>query len=228
MLDVPLGCADRKINPRSLQLVVEPRRREARPPPCRSCCGPAWWNGWRVTYPVVTSSADSVARRELPLARAKCSCCRLGFTCYPPGFYPRRQYQLDVVANAVAAVVLGGESVTQAAAPSAASATSVRRWSAWVSALADVAALHSLAAHIDPSTATVATPRPRSRTAAVLGAFELLGAALVRAGIAVVERTGLGRVLGWQHRSHGDVYGLVAGPRRFSPAMAPGGRPLSQ
>jgi hypothetical protein len=171
----------------------------------------------------MASEARSVERWELPLARVKCSSCRHAFTCYPLGFYPRRQYQLDVVAEAVAAVAIGGESVESAA--SAASPTSVRRWSAWIAALAEVETLHAVAAQVDPSTATVATPTPRSRTAAVLDALEVLGAALVRTGVTLVERTGLGRVLGWQQRTHGDVLGLVAGPRRFSPAMAPGGRP---
>lgn len=95
---------------------------------------------------------------------------------------------------------------------------------AWLAALAEVEALHVVAAQIDPSGAPVATATPRSRTAAVVDALEVLGAALIRAGVAAIERTGLGRVLGWQHRVHGDVLGLVAGPRRFSPAMAPGGR----
>jgi hypothetical protein len=173
-------------------------------------------------FPVVASEARCVERWELPLARVRCSACLHAFTCYPLGFYPRRQYQLDVVAEAVAAVAIGGESVESTA--SAASPTSVRRWSAWIAVLAEVAALHAIAAHLDPSTASVATPTPRSRTAAVLDALEVLGAALVRAGVALVECTGLGRVLGWQHRAHGDVLGLVAGPRKFSPAMAPGGR----
>jgi hypothetical protein len=225
MSDVLLGGADRKHLPRSLPLIIEPRRREARPPPCRSCCGAAWWNGWRVTYPVVASTTDSVTRLELTVPRAKCSCCHLGFTCYPAGFYPRRQYQLDVVADVTAAVAVGGASVADAAAARSASPTSVRRWSAWIAALAEVTKLHAVAAQIDPSTATVATPTPSSRSAAVLDALEVLGAALVRAGVALVERTGLGRVLGWQHRAHDDVLGLVAGPRRFSPAMASGGRP---
>ena len=224
MPDLLLRGADRKPVPRSLPLIIEPRRREARPPPCRSCCGAAWWNGWRVTHPVVASS-DAITRWELAVPRAKCSCCHLGFTCYPPGFYPRRQYQLDVVAEVTAAVAIGGASVADTAIASSASPTSVRRWSAWTAALADVESLHAVAAQVDPSTATVATPTPRSRTAAVLDALEVLGAALVRAGVTFVERTGLGRVLGWQHRAHGDVLGLVAGPRRFSPAMAPGGRP---
>lgn len=225
MSDVLLRGAGRKPVPRCLPLIIEPRRRQARPPPCRSCSGPAWWNGWRVTYPVVASSTDSVTRLELAVPRAKCSSCRLGFTCYPPGFYPRRQYQLDVVADVAAAVAVGGASAADTAAAKSASPTSVRRWSAWVAALAEVEALHAIAAQVDPSTATVAAPTPRTRTAAVLEALEVLAAALVRAGVAVVERTGLGRVLGWQHRAHGDVFGLVAGPRRFSPAMAPGGRP---
>jgi hypothetical protein len=171
---------------------------------------------------VVASAVDAVERRELSLPRAKCSCCRHGFTCYPAGIYPRRQYQLDVVADAVAAVEVGGESVAQAAVASSASPTSVRRWSGWIAALAKVGVLHAVAAEVDPSGATVATATPRSRTAAVLDALEVLGAALVRAGVAVTERTGLGRVLGWQHRAHGDVYRPGAG--RLSPAMARGGR----
>jgi len=225
MSDVLPGGPDRKLVSRSLPLVIEPRRREARPPPCRSCCGAAWWNGWRVTYPVVVSSTESVTRLKLPVPRAKCSRCHLGFTCYPAGFYPQRQYQLDVVGEMVGAVAVGGASVADTAAARSASSTSVRRWSAWIAALAEVEMLHAVAAQVDPSTATVATPMPKTRTAAVLEALEVLGAALARTGVALVERTGLGRVLGWQHRAHGDVLGLVAGPRRFSPAMAPGGRP---
>jgi len=162
-----------------------------------------------------------VERQARTLPRAKCSSCGRGFTCYPPGIYPRRQYQLDVVAAAVAAVEVGGESIAHAVAASAASATSVRRWSAWIAALAEVGAVHAVAAELDPSGATVATAAPRSRAAAVLDALEVLGAALVRIGVAVVERTGLCCVLGWQHRAHGEVVGLGC---RLSPAMARGGR----
>jgi hypothetical protein len=174
-------------------------------------------------FPVV--AADPVERWELAVPRAKCSSCERGFTCYPPGFYPRRQFQPDVVVEAVAAVALGGEPVCDAAAARATSATSVRRWSTWIGALVEVVALQAVAAQIEPGTAPVSTATPLSRTAAVLDALEMLGTALVRAGVAVVERTGLGRVLGWQHRAHGVVVGLVAGPRHLSPAMALGGRP---
>jgi hypothetical protein len=128
----------------------------------------------------------------------------------------------------VAAVAIGGERVADAAATCAASATSVRRWSAWIAVLAEVSALHAVAAEVAPDTAIVATATPCSRTAAVLGALEVLGATLVRVGVAVVERTGLGRVLGWQHRAHGVAVALVAGPTRLSPAMALGGRPLTR
>ena len=54
----------------------------------------------------------------------KCSCCRRAFTCYPPGGYPQRQYQLDVVADVVAGVALGSEPTAQVAAMVTASPTS--------------------------------------------------------------------------------------------------------
>lgn len=231
MSDVLLGGTDRKPVPHSLPLVVEPRRREARPPPCRSCAEATWWNGWRVTRPIVVSSTGHIERLEMSLARAKCPRCLHAFTCYPPGIYPRRQFQLDVVAHVVADVAFGAEPVAHAAATVSASSTSARRWTAWVAALTRARELVVAAAQVDPSVATVALPPPSStrhpRAAAVLAGLEALGTVLVHVGIALVERSGLGRVLGWQHRQHGDVYGVVAGARSFSPAMAPGGRPTT-
>jgi hypothetical protein len=173
--------------------------------------------------------AGTVDRWELPLARAKCSRCKHGFTCYPPGIYPRRRYQLDVVAEASAQVAIGGQSVAHAAADATASATSLRRWIGWLADLACPADLVTVAARLDPDApagaglpAPAAVPTTRSRAAQALVALEHVGAALVRRGIVVAERTGLGRVLGWQHAEHGDVYGLVAGVRSLSPAMASG------
>jgi hypothetical protein len=97
--------------------------------------------------------------------------------------------------------------------------------------LARAGELVAAAAQVDRSAATASLPPPSAvrhpRAAAVLAGLEALGAALVHVGVAVMERTGLGRVLGWQHRRHGDVYGLVGGPRSFSSAMAPGGRPTT-
>lgn len=225
MAEPPLAAAVDDLKRTSVdELVVQPRRRGHAAPSCPRCSAHGWWNGWRVVRPVM-ASASGVVRWELFLARVRCSSCRHAFTCYPPGFYPRRQYQLDVVAEAVATVEIGGKSVATAAAAWSASSTSVRRWSAWIATLAAVGVLHAIAAQVDPSSAPVATATPPSHAASMLAALEVLGAALVRVGVAVVERTGLGRVLGWQHRAHGVALGLVAGPMRFSPAMAPGGRP---
>src|SRR5262249_40987339 len=149
--------------------------------------------------------------------------------CYPPGFYPRRQYQLDVVADIVAEVALGSAPIADIAVAVTASPTSTRRWTAWIAALTRPGELVAAAAQVDASVATICLPPPRAarhpRAAAVLAGLEALGTALLRVGVAAGERTGLGRVLGWQHRRHGDIYGLVHGPRSFSSAMAPGGRP---
>ena len=180
---------------------------------------------------IATAAVAVVERWQLTLPLGKCSSCHRAFTCYPPGFYPRRQYQLDVVADVVAGVALGSAPVPQIAAAVTASSMSARRWTAWVAALVHAGELAAAAARVDASGATVALPPPRAarhpRAAAVLAGFEALGTALVRVGVAAVERTGLGRVLGWQHRRHGDVYGVVGGPRSFSSAMAPGGRPTT-
>lgn len=227
MSDVLLGGLGRK-----LPFLVQPRQRGERPPPCARCGAAAWWNGWRETFPVVATAVAAVVERwQLPLPLGKCSSCRRCFTCYPPGFYPRRQYQLDVVAAVVAGVALGGESVAQAATTVAASTTSARRWTAWVAALAHASDLVAAAARIDPSAATVALPPPTTArdpgAAAVLAGLEALGDALLRVGVAVVERTGLGRVLGWQHRRHGDCYWVSGSARSFSSAMARGGRPTT-
>jgi len=102
-----------------------------------------------------------VERWQLALPLGKCSCCHRGFTCYPPGFYPRRQYQLDVVADVVAGIALGSEPVARIVATVTASATSARRWTAWVAALARAGELVAAAAQADASVATVALPPPR-------------------------------------------------------------------
>jgi hypothetical protein len=185
-----------------------------------------------VVFPVVAALVAGVLERwELPLPLAKCSRCRHGFTCYPDGIYPRRQYQLDAVAGAVASVALGGASAAETARTTGAGPTSVRRWLGWVAGLVEPRDLVTAAAHIDPDApagAGLATVEQgtttRSRAALVLAALEHLGLALVRRGLALAARTGLGRVLCWQHAAHGDVYGLVAGVRHHSPAMALGGR----
>lgn len=161
--------------------------------------------------------------------RAKCTACHVSFTVYEQGHYPRRQYQLDVVAGAVAAAAIGQQPARAAAAVASASATSARRWTAWVAGLVEPSDVLAVTRKLDPDAPAgaglsvgEATSPLRSRAARVLAALEALGAALVRRGVALVTRTGLGRVLEWQHRLHGDVVGLVAEPRRLSPGMALG------
>jgi hypothetical protein len=224
VVDVPpTGSGDKP----SLIKIVKDGKRAERPPPCRQCHARSWWNGWRVVFPMVaTLVAGIVEQWELPLAKAKCSSCKHGFTCYPPGIYPQRRYQLDVVAEVVAEVVLGGASAGRAAQAVQATASSARRWVAWVAQLAKPHDLLVAAARLDPDApagvgfGALPAPAPAAR---VLLALEQLGSALLRAGVAVVERTGLGRVLGWQHAAHEAVFGLGASGLHLSPATVLGG-----
>lgn len=207
------------------------RERPSRPPPCSRCGAACWWNGWRLVHPVIADPSGTAARIERWLSRAKCSACKTSFTCLPEALYPRRQYQLDVVAQVVAVVSLGDRSAPVAAREVGASATSARRWVAWIAAIASPSELLQVTAWIDPS-APVGTGLSRhagdgvrARAARVLDALEQLGAALVRRGVTLTQRSGLGRVLGWQRSLFGDVVSLVAEPRSLSPAMALGGAP---
>jgi hypothetical protein len=199
--------------------------RLAHPAACRFCGAASWWNGWRLVFVVVAGvvAGSSVERVARWLSRSKCSSCARSVTCYPAEHYPQRQYQLDVVAEVVAAAAIGRESAGKAAARATSSATSARRWTAWVAALAEPSALLSLAQRIEQETAVgVGASVVGAGAARVLGGLEALGAALLRRGVELVSRTGLGRVLEWQHRAHGDVVHLVSQPRRLSPAMAIG------
>jgi hypothetical protein len=205
--------------------------RPSRPPSSPCCAGPAWWNGRRLTHPVVAATGGGVERDERSLRRAKCSACRRSFTCYPSELYPRRQFQLDVVAVAVAEVSIGGASAPVAARGVGASATSVRRWTAWVADLVEPRVLLGVAARLDPDApvgAGLSAAPSGSSAGRVLAALEHLGMALVRRGVALAARSGLGRVLGWQHVAHGDVVGLVREPKTLSPAMALGGASRSR
>jgi hypothetical protein len=181
--------------------------------------------------PVIVDAAGVAVRREQWLARAKCRACRKSFTCYPEMLYPRRQYQLDVVAQVVATVSVGGSSAPAAARLGGASPTSARRWTAWVAALVEPGELLRVASQIAPA-APVGTGLSRhggdgvrGRAARVLDALEQLGTALVRGGVVMAMGSGLGRVLGWQRSVFGDVVHLVAEPKSLSPAMALGGGP---
>lgn len=223
MPDVSSPAAGRK----PLVTVARPRLRPERP--TSPCCGArSWWNGWRLVFPVVAQLVGGVRERwEQWLARAKCTACRHGFTCYPPGHYPRREYQLDVVAEVAAAVALGDQSGVAAAAAATASPTSAWRWTRWVAGLASAAELYALATELDPDAPAgagvaalpAATP-VRSAAAEVLTALEQVGAALQRARLGLAARSGLGRLLTWQHEDHGTALRLRDSLGRLSPAMA--------
>src|SRR5262249_52786325 len=154
--------------------------------------------------PVIATEDGTAVRVERWLARARCLACGTSFTCRPDDLYPRRQYQLDVVAQVVAGVSLGERGAATAASEVGASSTSARRWMTWVAALAEPIELLRATVQIDPTVpAGIGISRyvgdgVRARAARVLDALEQLGAALVRRGIALAERSGLGRVLGWQ------------------------------
>lgn len=199
--------------------------RIGRPKSCPRCGGASWWNGWRQVFPQLASGCV-----EQWLSRAKCKKGCPSFVNERPGeLYPHRQYQPDVVAAVVAAVALGGETLAQAATAAKASPTSARRWTAWVAKLVNVAAVLALAGQLWPDgvagagmAATSESPKSASAAARVLHALEYLGTALVRSGVVLVSKSGLGRLLEWQHHLHGDVVHLVATPSSFSPALALG------
>jgi|CXWL01.1.fsa_nt_gi transposase-like protein len=165
----------------------------------------------------------------VPRGRCKSGC--VDFVDRPDGVYPHRQYQPDVVARAVAAVVVGGATPAKAAATVEASTTSVRRWTRWVAKLVDVAAVLALAGQLCPAgvagaglAATTAATSNHASAARVLHALEMLGEALLESGAKLISKSGLGRLLEWQHRTQGDVIHMVSEPRSFSPGMALGGQ----
>jgi hypothetical protein len=166
----------------------------------------------------------------MTLARGRCksgSCA--DFVVRPGDLYPHRQYQPDAVAKVVAAVAVGGETPAKAATAVQASATSARRWTGWVAKLIEVSAALALAGRLWPDgvagigLASAPAASATSLAARVLHALEHLGEALQRTGAALASKSGLGRVLEWQHRAHKDVVHLVVEPRSLSPAMALGG-----
>ena len=123
-----------------------------------------------------------------------------------------------------AAVGVGMQSSTQAAALVGASATSARRWTKWVADLAEPSELIATAQQLDPDATAGAgiSGAGCGPVARVLFALEVLGAALARRDVELRSSSGLGRVLEWQHRYHGVVVWLMSSLRRLSPAMALG------
>jgi hypothetical protein len=152
-------------------------------------------------------------------SRVRCSspdCTARDWTLYEEGDYPHRSFQPDVVADAVADVELGAQSMTAAATAHAASRDSVRRWTGWVSDLAKPRDLEQLVARIDPDAALIATRPTSSPAGAVLGLLERLVDVLARRGVPLPRGgSGLARLLAHRLARFGEVFFLT----RFSPPL---------
>ncbi len=123
------------------------------------CDADAWWNGWReVTRKQLGPSGRVETQPGQRLHRARCSQqgCAPGWTVYPPGRYPYRRFDLDVVVSAVASYAFGRDTedrpqpLASIGRHYACSARSVSRWTHWIVGLTDVESLARDCMRIDP------------------------------------------------------------------------------
>lgn len=193
-----------------------------RPDPCRFCGAPAWWNGSRVAAAVVSGVASAVEYVSGQVRRRACcsdrGCPAPGWTVYPPGSYPHRTFQLDVVSSAVAQVATG-ESTQRAAERHLCARRSVSRWRRWCAQLVSPEDLCAAVMRLDPD--GLPPPGQGSGGADAAGwalrLWERLAALLAHRGVVLAEgRSGLQRVLGWQCERAGIVAWLT---RSQSPGL---------
>lgn len=115
------------------------RKHEERPPACRVCEAPSWWNGTRRVKEVVLAAARAVRHVvDVVRRRVRCSdraCAARSWTVYAPGSYPHRRYRLSVVSSAVGDVAIGEASYDTTAAVHGCDRRSVGRWVRWVANL---------------------------------------------------------------------------------------------
>lgn len=212
---------------------AHPHKHEERPPACSLCGSPAWWNGWRaVTGKCLGSSGRLESHPGQRLHRATCSkgdCPAPSWTVYPPGRYPDRRFDLDVVVGAVAAGVHGRDGEDQPLTREAigrryaCSGRSVSRWTRWIAELTDVEALARTCIRIDPDGMPAAV-RPdaadiRARAGRALAVFDRFAALLEDRN--VLPRTkapSLVRILDDQRLRHGVQFPL----RGLSPPLSIG------
>lgn len=165
-----------------------------RPSHCERCgASHISWDGrrWRGTS---TLHEDEVVHiPKFPCRRARCGGCGCSWTIRPPGFTPRRHYQLDVVAHAVADYLFEAEATEESVARDHdCSRRSVGRWLSYTAHVAEPAELQrriveTADAPLRPEILEVAglsRPGRRERqamlllAATVLCLLEVLGAAL--------------------------------------------------
>jgi hypothetical protein len=170
-----------------------------------------------VVSAVVCGIADAVEYASGQVRRRACcserGCSAASWTVYPAGSYPHRTFQLDVVSSAVAQVA-AGQSVRRAAERHQCSRRSVSRWRSWCSAgLVAAEGLASAAARLDPD--GLPPPARAGRDAQgqagwALRLWERLADVLAHRGVGLpAGRSGLQRVLCWQHEREGVVVWLT-------------------
>jgi hypothetical protein len=213
-----------------------PARKDAeRPPPCGVCGAAAWWNGWReVTRRRLGTSVRVEIHPGQRLHRAKCSrrgCPAPSWTVYPPGRYPDRRFDLDVVAQAVAESAFERDEDGRATAYAAigrrysCSGRSVSRWTNWVARLTDIESLARECIRIDPEGMPAAV-RPqasgtssRARAGWALAVFDRFAELLERSGVLPRgQQPSLVRILDDQRLRHGAHLPL----RALSPPLSIG------
>jgi len=210
-----------------------PHKHIDRPPVCSECGSQAWWNGWReVTRRHLEASGRVEIRPGQRLHRARCSkrdCSAPSWTVYPPGRYPDRRFDLDVVTSAVATGVYGrdaeGRPLTRNATSRrfACSGRSVSRWTHWVVGLTDIEELARTCTRIDPDGMPAAL-RPeasdnRARAGWALAVFDRFAALLEkRSVLPASNQPSLVRILDDQRLRHGVRFPF----RVYSPPLSAG------
>lgn len=209
---------------------------EERPEPCRRCGAAGWWNGWRtIKNEVVRDAEGAIVVRE-GVARRRARCSRQGrgcgsWTVYPQDAYPHRVFQLSVVSSAVAAVALGGETRTKAAARHQTSRRSVARWVGWIGSLVEVPSLVRFCACLDPQgqpppvLASGKDNRAVTRAGTILRLLDHLAGLLREHGaLGARELPALAAILSHQLERFGEWRRLTgfSPPLRVDIAFAPG------
>lgn len=145
--------------------------------------------------------------------------------------YPHRVFQLSAVSSAVAAVALGGETRSAAAATHRASRRSVSRWVSWVASLLEVPSLVRLCARLDPqgSRPPLLASREQgegvSRAETILQLLDHLATLLrERGALGSQKLPALAAILAHQLARFGEVWRLtgLSPPLRIDIAFAPG------
>lgn len=209
------------------------RKQIERPPPCWVCDSEAWWNGWReVSRQRLGPSGRVETQPGERLHRARCStrgCPAPSWTVYPPGRYPGRHVDLDVVAHVVATSAFERDDEGRPIAFASigrrftCSGRSVSRWTGWVAGLTDIEALARECIRIDPD-GMPAAARPdtidrRARAGRALAVFDRFADLLEAHDIVPPARQpSLVRILDDQRLRHGVRFPI----RNLSPPLSKG------